>query len=180
MKIILIRHTSVAVPPGTCYGQTDVPLADTFQQEAETVSRRLSAYEPFTAVYTSPLSRARKLAAYCGHPDAQPDDRLKEMDMGAWEMQRYDDIQDPALETWYADYLHQPTTGGESFEQLRARLAAFLDDLQRRHHPSSRIAIFAHGGILVAAALYAHLCTEHDAFSHLPPYGGILEIQIDE
>ena len=34
MIITLIRHTSVDVPPGVCYGQTDVPLKDTFVQEA--------------------------------------------------------------------------------------------------------------------------------------------------
>ena len=34
MEIILIRHTSVDVPKGTCYGQTDVPLKPTFEQEA--------------------------------------------------------------------------------------------------------------------------------------------------
>ena len=40
MKVLLIRHTSVNMPPGTCYGQTDVPLADTFGQEAVDVRRR--------------------------------------------------------------------------------------------------------------------------------------------
>ena len=34
MEVILIRHTSVDVPPGVCYGQTDVPLKPTFEQEA--------------------------------------------------------------------------------------------------------------------------------------------------
>ena len=179
MKIVFIRHTSVNVPPGTCYGQTDVPLANTFGQEAADVCRRLSVYEPFTAVYTSPLSRARKLAVFCGYPDAQPDDRLKEMNMGKWEMQRYDEIQDPALQTWYKDYLHQPATGGESFLQLRARVASFLDDLRNEYPQSSRIAVFAHGGVLVAAALYANLCSESEAFSYLPPYGGIVEILTD-
>ena len=29
MEVILIRHTSVDVPPGTCYGHSDVPLKDT-------------------------------------------------------------------------------------------------------------------------------------------------------
>ena len=27
MKVTLIRHTSVAVEKGVCYGQTDVPVA---------------------------------------------------------------------------------------------------------------------------------------------------------
>ena len=34
MEVYMIRHTSVGVPKGTCYGWTDVPIADTFEQEA--------------------------------------------------------------------------------------------------------------------------------------------------
>ncbi len=37
MEVILIRHTSVDVPPGVCYGQTDVPLKPTFEQEPESL-----------------------------------------------------------------------------------------------------------------------------------------------
>ena len=33
MEVIFIRHTSVDVPPGVCYGQTDVPLRHSFEQE---------------------------------------------------------------------------------------------------------------------------------------------------
>ena len=35
MEIYLIRHTSVDVPAGYAYGQTDVPLKPTFEEEAE-------------------------------------------------------------------------------------------------------------------------------------------------
>ena len=34
MVVYLIRHTSVDVPQGVCYGQTDVPLNPTFEEEA--------------------------------------------------------------------------------------------------------------------------------------------------
>lgn len=33
MKLYLVRHTRVDVPSGICYGQTDVPLADSFETE---------------------------------------------------------------------------------------------------------------------------------------------------
>ena len=36
MELYLIRHTSVDVPAGYSYGQTDVPLRDSFETEAET------------------------------------------------------------------------------------------------------------------------------------------------
>ena len=39
MEVILIRHTSVDVPPGVCYGQTDVPLKPTFEQEAAVIQK---------------------------------------------------------------------------------------------------------------------------------------------
>ena len=91
MKVFLIRHTSVGVPKGTCYGQADVPVADTFEQEASATKSRLSGMT-FDHVYTSPLSRAALLADFCGFPDAERDSRLKEMNMGKWEMQRWEDI----------------------------------------------------------------------------------------
>ena len=41
MDIIFIRHTSVNVPKGTCYGCTDVPLNDTFEQEAAVTKKHI-------------------------------------------------------------------------------------------------------------------------------------------
>ena len=41
MEIYLIRHTSVDVPAGYAYGQTDVPLKPTFEEEAEEVKKGL-------------------------------------------------------------------------------------------------------------------------------------------
>ena len=66
MEVIFIRHTSVDVPPGVCYGQTDVPLRNSFEQEAAVTSGNLKSYRPngrdFDYVYTSPLSRCVRLA----------------------------------------------------------------------------------------------------------------------
>ena len=118
MEIILVRHTSVDVPQGTCYGQTDVPVRDTFEQEAQATLSELQQFMPFDKAYTSPLTRARKLAAFCGFPHAQQDNRLMEMNMGDWEMQLYAEIKDPYIKEWYADYMHLPTTGGEGFPDL--------------------------------------------------------------
>ena len=101
MELIFVRHTRVDVPPGTCYGQTDVPLANSFEQEAAETCSRLLALGPFDAVFSSPLTRARRLAAYCGFTHPVLDHRLQEMNMGCWEMQRYDDIDDPNLQRWY-------------------------------------------------------------------------------
>ncbi len=176
MEIILVRHTSVDVPKGTCYGWTDVPVRNTFEQEAQATLQSLQRYLPFDKAYSSPLTRARMLAAYCGYPDAQTDDRLKEMNMGEWEMQRYDEIQDPHLQEWYDDYMHQPTTGGESFMQQYQRVAAFLDELKGGSY--QRVAIFAHAGVLISAGLHAGLYQWENAWSNVVNYGKFIIIHI--
>ena len=92
----MIRHTHVGVPKGTCYGWSDVPLADTFESEAMQTSKNLKEIlsDGITpdVIYSSPLSRAIKLSAYCGYDTPVKDDRLKEMNMGDWEMQKYADV----------------------------------------------------------------------------------------
>ena len=123
-----------------------------------------------------PLSRAAKLAAFCGYPDAERDERLKEMNMGHWEMQRFDDIIDERLQLWYDDFLNQPTTGGESFRDLYARVAAFLNELRKKDY--RRVAVFAHGGVLICAQVYAGAIPLEDGFKHLTSYGGVVKINI--
>ena len=176
MEVILIRHTTPDVPAGTCYGQSDVPLKASFEAEATVTKAALEACGPMDHAYTSPLSRCTRLAAFCGYADAERDPRLMEINFGEWEMKRFDDITDPHLQEWYADHIHTPVTGGESFMQQYDRVSRFLDEL--RHQPWRRVVIFAHGGVLVAAQVYTGQVTPADAFSALSPFGGLVKIQL--
>lgn len=175
MKLTFIRHTAPDVPKGVCYGQTDVPLASTFEDEARAVAEKLSGYR-FDAVFCSPLSRCVRLAEYCGHGDAVRDDRLKEMNFGAWEMKRWEEIDDPRLQEWYDDYFNVRVTDGESFNDLGERFASFIDDIKGRGYES--VAIFAHGGILMHALMRLCGVSGENIFSHQPAYGGIIEAEV--
>ncbi|WP_281644911.1 alpha-ribazole phosphatase [Bacteroides zoogleoformans] len=178
MEIILIRHTSVDVPPGICYGQTDVPLKATFEEEAAVTAENLKAYLPFEHIYTSPLTRCVRLASYCGYPDAERDNRLMEINFGNWEMKPFDHNNDPRLQEWYADYLNVAATGGESFAMQYQRVSGFLDELSQK--PYKKVAIFAHGGVLICAQIYAGIIRMEEAFNALTPHGGIIQIQPDK
>ena len=175
MEVILVRHTKVGVPKGMCYGQSDVPVADSFPQEAAATKQQLQQYSPFDKVFSSPLTRAKMLAEYCGYTPIT-DSRLMEMSMGEWEMQLYDEIKDERLQEWYNDYMHLPTTGGESFPMLYKRVADFLDELKQSAY--QRVAVFADGGVLISAGLYAGLFDERQAWDHLTPFGGLQRIVI--
>ena len=136
--------------------------------------RQLAGYAPFDRVYTSPLSRCVRLVEYGGYADAVRDARLLELNFGAWEMQRYEEIRDPRLEAWYTDYLHVPATGGESFTDQLHRVSAFLDELRRESF--RRVALFTHGGVIACAQVYAGAVPLEKAFSGVPSYGGIVPI----
>lgn len=176
MEVFLIRHTSVDVIPGTCYGQTDVPLKASFPEEAARTKAALEEYGTPDHIYTSPLSRCTLLAEFCGYGNAERDGRLMEINFGEWEMQRFDDISDPRLQEWYADYLNVPATGGESFMVLHQRVCAFLDELRLK--PWRRVVIFTHGGVLLSAQVYAGIIRPEEAFDHQTPHGGIIRIEL--
>lgn len=176
MEIVLIRHTSVMVPPGVCYGQTDVPLQPTFEAEAAVTLQQLRRYMPFDKVFTSPLSRCTRLAAYCGYSGAARDKRLLELDFGTWEMVPFERNDDARLQAWYDDYLHVAATGGESFAMQYRRVSLFLDEVRRQ--PYRRVAVFTHGGVLACARIYAGEIQPEEAFQGLTPYGGIVSITL--
>ena len=151
MEVILIRHTSVDVPKGVCYGQTDVPLRDSFEEEASITAQQLQN-DVFDA-------------------------RLKELNFGEWEMQEFDKICDPRLEEWYNDYFHVAATGGESFMMQLQRVSEFLNEVSGKEY--KRIAVFAHGGVLICAQIYAGILRMEDAFDALTPYGGVVRLQLN-
>lgn len=174
MKVYLIRHTSVCVPKGVTYGFTDVPLSDTFEKEAEQTKARLEGIA-FDQVYCSPLSRCRYLATYCGFSSPILDERLKELNFGDWEMRSWDEIYaDPRSVKWFGDWINTRTPGGESLIDQYNRISHFLAELKQKSYQS--VAIFAHGGVLTCARIYAGEYRIEEAFKHIPPYGGIIRI----
>ena len=176
MEIYLIRHTSVDVPAGYAYGQTDVPLKASFTEEADRVRQALDGHT-FDQVWSSPLSRCRRLAAYCGYPDPMIDSRLMEVNFGEWEMKSWDEVSsDSRSVPWFDDWLHEPTPGGESFADQCRRVSSFLEDL--RCASFRKVLLFAHGGVLTAARVYAGEYPVEEAFKHLPSYGEMIRIEI--
>lgn len=175
MELTCIRHTSVDVPPGYCYGQTDVGLKTTFPEEAARVCEQLSE-EKFDRVYTSPLSRCTRLADRCGYAGALREPRLQEMNFGRWEMTPFASLTGDEAGRWFDDWLHTATPEGESFQDLYARVSAFLDEL--RGSEVKKAAAFTHGGVITCARIYAGHYPAREAFNHIPDYGEVVKLVI--
>ncbi len=148
MQLYLIRHTTPAVPSGVCYGQSDVDVAATFFDEAEKVRHKIAHVTP-VATYSSPLSRAAKLAASLKLGPARHDARLMELDFGAWEMQAWDDIPREQLDRWGNDYICIAPPGGETYVELHRRVMEVLQELRVRH-AGETVVVVTHAGVIRA------------------------------
>lgn len=178
MEVYLIRHTSVAVPKGYCYGVSDVELNESFEAEAEAVRLHLEGID-FDAVFSSPLSRAVRLANFCGYEDAETDYRVREINFGEWEMRSFDELyrDDARFREWCeGDYINTSSPGGESFAQQMERFRLFLEE--KKAQGLSRIAVFTHGGILACGLIMTGQAEAKDALSVVPPYGSVITITL--
>jgi len=175
MNLTFIRHTSVAVEPGICYGQSDVELSSTFEAEAQQVRSKLPL-RPFDAVYCSPLSRCRKLATFCGFQDPVVDERLMELNFGDWEMKAWADIRDPRLQQWFDNWVEVTPTRGESFAALIVRVKEFLEELKKL--PLHDVVIFTHAGVIRAAGILAGTFLASEACNYQVGYGEAFNISL--
>lgn len=148
MKLHLIRHTSLNIPAGVCYGQSDVDVSVNFHTERDHLKQKL-AHIQFDAVYTSPLQRCTKLAEALSLGEMQLDNRLKELHFGDWEMQAWGTIPRDVFDTWANDYAHIPPPNGETFSQLHHRAKSFVEEISA-HSQGKNIAIVTHGGVIRA------------------------------
>ncbi len=144
MQVYLIRHTRVGVEKGICYGQTDVDVANSFEQEAALYD--VSLPNDFDEVYSSPLKRCVKLAQYLNRGIPLLDDRLKEINFGSWENQKWDTIPVEDLKVWSEHLDNYKEHQGENLVELNQRVKAFIQDCLTKGH--SKILIVAHAGVI--------------------------------
>lgn len=147
---ILVRHTRPAVESGVCYGSSDVALAE---GASEDIARSIATLAPAACVYTSPAQRCLRLAQALAVRDGARiviDERLRELDFGAWELRRWDDVPRAEVDAWAADLWRVAPGGGESLAALWARVADF-----RGQHFSRTPACTVVGHLGPLRALYA-------------------------
>jgi len=171
MEIYLIRHTTPDIEKGICYGQSDIPLKDTFTSDAKKILKLLP--DSFDKVYASPLQRCTELAKLIDQ-NIIIDARLMELDFGSWELKKWEEIPEKEIKPWYTDWVNTPTNKGESYQELQNRVLSFLEEIPNQYN---RIAIVTHAGVI--RALWAHfnkntLKESFDSFN--VEYGAVLKV----
>ncbi|MGZ6329257.1 MAG: histidine phosphatase family protein [Candidatus Limnocylindrales bacterium] len=132
LTVVLTRHggTTRSKPEQHLGQHLDVPLSDEGRAQAVALGRRLAGVG-FDRLVASPLQRAVETARLIV-PGREPetDARLLEMDYGAWEGLTYEQISvrdGPARRLWEADPASLACPGGESGNDVAARVRSFLE-----------------------------------------------------
>ena len=151
LSIYLLRHGQTPYnADGNRYcGRTDLALTDKGIQQAEAVYQRMKGL-PLDAVYSSPLSRARRTAELAtGWEKVRTDDRLIEIDFGSWENKTREEFvaEDPgSWARWIDDPEHNRAGNtGESGGEVIKRLDGFYTEMLTRH-AGQTILVVGHNG----------------------------------
>ncbi|MEQ8483545.1 MAG: histidine phosphatase family protein [Pseudomonadales bacterium] len=156
-KLLLLRHAQIrANRQGRWHGSTDSALTWYGRRQVRRTARHIAvAHAPVTAVYTSPLARARstaeRIARGLGVPvDIHPD--LREYAIGEWEGMRFSEL---AAQHRFVDVatrdLDFAPPGGETLRQVAERMVAAIRTIHDRHGDDDRVLVVGHGASMAVA-----------------------------
>ncbi|GAB2915247.1 bifunctional RNase H/acid phosphatase [Rhodococcus aerolatus] len=164
-RLVLLRHGQTALSVERRYsGRGNPELTELGRDQAAAAARRvarLATADPFAAVVSSPLGRARDTAQAAADALGLPvvvHDGLTETDFGEWEGLTFREAaeRDPEVHArWLGDTSVAPP-GGESFDAVHRRVRRARDEL-----------IAAHGGARVLVV------------SHVTPIKTLLRMALD-
>lgn len=157
-EIILCRHGQTDWnTQGRYQGRTDVPLNAFGRQQARDLAAKL-ADRTIHVIYSSTLERAYDTAMEIARPrdlEVRRDPRLDEIDQGAWEGMRHDEIMlhhPEKLAAWQDHPIDLRLPEGETLEEVRVRVRDALDDMMLLHQGMT-ICVVAHS---VSMAVIKH------------------------
>ena len=131
MKLFFLRHTSLNVEIDVFYGQTDLDVSDRFEEEVKLIKKKIKNFNidtNYIKVYSSPLKRCIKLTNKLTK-NYIVDERIKEMNLGDWEMKKMSSISKKEKLDWENNLLSFKIPNGESNNDFLKRLKSFLEDI---------------------------------------------------
>jgi len=168
MRIFVIRHPETeANVSKLIYGRTESPYTQRGLDSIQWVLNKLKDMK-IDAIYTSPMQRTVKLASAISVQQGCSiivSEALREMDFGLFEnMTRYEaeEKHREHYDSYMADYTSYRIPEGESFQDVYARLSAFINPLLIEE---GTIVLITHG-MVMKASIAMLLGLETDAVWH--------------
>lgn len=173
MLIHLIRHTTPDIKSGVCYGQKDLHLANSFEQEKAVILQQLE--HSYDTVFSSPLQRCQQLANALPTDNLKLEKSLMEVNFGDWEGKHWDNIPRSESQAWADDFINIAPPNGESLLQMQQRVQGFIDqNLQPQN--DKRVAIVTHAGVIRLFLAWALSIPLVNIFQIKLAYGAVIEM----
>jgi broad specificity phosphatase PhoE len=195
MTLTFMRHPPIDGGGERCIGQTDVGLSPAGWAALAPLAERACRLRP-DRVLCSDLQRCQLLgeaiAARLGLA-AEPNPIWREVNFGAWENRTWSDIRvrEPrVLGEWLADFDKASPPGGESFQQLQARVLLAIGDMGVSPVDSNfntggtpvsqpHYLVVTHAGVIRAAVSAFSGTPLRYAFEWAVPYGSLTSFHWD-
>jgi alpha-ribazole phosphatase len=180
MILTLMRHPAIDATGERCIGQTDVELSPDGRRALLSLAETACREEP-DRILSSDLRRCRLLGEAIAtrlELRLELDPIWREISFGRWENRTWSEIEaeEPqALSEWMTDYERVAPPGGESFQQLQARvISAISTRLATAPElvPIGRTLVVTHAGVIRAAISAFSNLSLRRAFEYAIPYGG--------
>jgi alpha-ribazole phosphatase len=165
MVLLAARHAPT-VPSDVAVGRAEQPLAGSHEDAAAIFVNQIP--DDVAEVWSSPSERCARTATLVARACAVPalvDERLAEVDYGAFTGRRWDDlVRDPAFVTWSgaSAWIDCAPPGGESARDVERRVRAWLDE---RRVAERTIFLVAHAGVVRALRVIARRLSWSDAMA---------------
>ncbi len=176
MEIILVRHTTPAIAKGVCYGQADIDVTNTFEEEVQEILTNLKSFN-FDAIFSSPLQRCKKLAEQIGDRIIY-DKRLKELNFGDWELKNWNEIPEEELNPWMENFVELAPPNGESYIDLHKRTTSFLEEISSKNYKS--VLLVTHAGTIRSMWSHINKIPLTKSFDLKLTYGEIVSFNLQE
>ena len=141
--IAFVRHGQTELNRGgRLQGRIDAPLSELGVEQAAALGRGFASM-PVTRVFSSPLQRAHATAAAiaAGHAlTVETDDRLIELDYGAWDGLPLASVAPADWAAWRSDPDFAPP-GGERLADVTARVRSFCTEVFAAHADDLVVAV---------------------------------------
>ncbi len=156
-RLMLIRHAHTQSNSGgtkLLSGRSDIPLSGRGRNELRRLAARLSGEAPFTAIYTSPLQRARDTAVALSQAGLGPlriCPGLQEIDCGELDGLPLEEVRRRVPALWAANQREDNPRfrwpGGESYREFRARCLRAVRTIAGVHS-GERVMVVTHAGVI--------------------------------
>lgn len=154
MRLLLVRHAQSAWNAGRRFqGRADPELSEHGRAQAEALQRLLRGRR-LTAVYSSPLRRARETAAIAAREHGLPVNvlpELSELGLGRWEGVSVDEViaeDGERYQRWLRAPLDCPPPDGEPLPAVSDRVLSAMDQIISAHPDGDELLVVGHGGII--------------------------------